>query len=393
VVWTTPAHAAGTDVAAEPPGILPHVELVARLQTTIGWTSNSSTPTIEGGPMRKAGLTVLACAAVLWTRPAHAAGTDDATPHRYAADTWASFVAMTDPASGLPTDQLHADGRRDVQTSTTNIGAYMWSAVAAERLGILPHAELVARLQTTIGTLEHMERHEPDGQFYNWYDHRTGAKMTTDEAGNPRAPILSSVDNAWLATGLRVVANTVPEVGARARAIYDGMDFGFYYVPAQNRILFHFDPAAGTGPCCYDTLVSESRIADYIGIAKGELPRREYYGRWRTFPATCDFASLETRPDGFDRTYDGVSVFDGSYPYGPTRLTPSWGGSMFEALMPALFVPEQRWGGGSWRQNHPLPSTPRSTMGSTSRATARGASPRPTSPRAATPPTGSTRSA
>jgi hypothetical protein len=27
---------------------------------------------------------------------------------------------------------------------------------------------------------------------------------------------------------------------------------------------------------------------------------------------------------------------------------------MFEALMPALFVPEERWGAGSWRQNHPL---------------------------------------
>ena len=24
-----------------------------------------------------------------------------------------------------------------------------------------------------------MERHEPSGQFYNWYDHRTGAKLTT----------------------------------------------------------------------------------------------------------------------------------------------------------------------------------------------------------------------
>jgi hypothetical protein len=260
---------------------------------------------------------------------------------------------MTDATSGLPTDQLHADGARDVQTSTTNIGAYLWSAVAAERLGIISHAELVARLTTTVGTLEHMERHEPDGQFYNWYDHRTGAKMTTDEAGNPRAPILSSVDNAWLATALRIVGHAVPELAARATALYDAMDFGFYYVPEQNRILFHFDPAAGTGPCCYDTLVSESRIADYIGIAKGELPRKEYYGRRRTFPATCDFA-FETRPAGFDRTYDGVDVFDGSYPSGATRLTPSWGGSMFEALMPALFVPEERWGGGSWRQNHPF---------------------------------------
>ncbi|MEA2385402.1 MAG: hypothetical protein QOH72_5373 [Solirubrobacteraceae bacterium] len=298
----------------------------------------------------------LAAAALFAVAPAStpAAGSPDATLHRYAADTWASFVAMTDPASGLPTDQLHADGARDVQTSTTNIGAYLWSAVAAERLGIVSHAELVARAGRTVTTLEHMERHEPDGQFYDWYDHRTGAKMTTDEAGNPRAPILSSVDNAWLATGLRVLANAVPELSPRARAIYDSMDFGFYYVPAQNRVLFHFDPAAGSGPCCYDTLVSESRIVDYVGIAKGDLPRREYYGRWRTFPDTCAFASLETRPAGFTRTYDGVSVFDGGYPYGATRLTPSWGGSMFEALMPALFVPEERWGAGSWRQNHAL---------------------------------------
>ena len=93
-------------------------------------------------------------------------------------------------------------------------------------------------------------------------------------------------------------------------------------------------------------MVSGSRIADYIGIAKGDLPRKEYYGRWRTFPATCDYSFQEAKPSGFYRTYDGVTVYDGTYPYGGTRLTPSWGGSMFEALMPALFVPEERWGAG-----------------------------------------------
>src|SRR6476661_3883709 len=73
--------------------------------------------------------------------------------HRYAAATWRSFTAMVDTPSGLPTDQLHADGHTDVQTSTTNIGAYLWSAVAAQRLGILDHRALVRRLRTTIGTL------------------------------------------------------------------------------------------------------------------------------------------------------------------------------------------------------------------------------------------------
>ena len=43
----------------------------------------------------------------------------------YARDTWASFVAMTDPDTGLPADSLEADGTASVQTSTTNINAYI----------------------------------------------------------------------------------------------------------------------------------------------------------------------------------------------------------------------------------------------------------------------------
>jgi hypothetical protein len=49
--------------------------------------------------------------------------------------------------------------------------------------------------------------------------------------------------------------------------------------PEDNRILFHYAPSTGEAPCCYDTQVSESRIADYIGIAKGEIPPCAYYGR------------------------------------------------------------------------------------------------------------------
>jgi hypothetical protein len=144
------------------------------------------------------------------------AGPDRATLQRYAEATWASFVAMTDADSGLPTDLLHADGRRNRLTSTTNIGAYLWSAVAAERLGIIEHAELVLRLERTISALERMERHAPSGQYFNWYDHGTGEKSTTWEDRSPLTPILSSVDNGWLATGLKIVENRVPELSARA---------------------------------------------------------------------------------------------------------------------------------------------------------------------------------
>ena len=132
------------------------------------------------------------------------------------------------------------------------------------------------------------------------------------------------------------------------------MDFGFYYRPEVNRIAFHVAPSTGASPCCYDTIVSESRIASYIGIAKGELPTKEYFGAWRTFPATCDWNWHETQPVGFNATYLGVDVFEGAYPYEDFRVVPGWGGSMFEALMPALFVPEEEWAPRSWAVNHPL---------------------------------------
>lgn len=273
----------------------------------------------------------------------------------YGRATWDSFVAMTDEDSGLPADSLKSDGTRSVQTSTTNIGAYLWSTVVAERLGIIGHAESVRRVEQTIGTLETMERHTASGQFYNWYDHRDGSKLTTwPETGAPLTPILSSVDNGWLAAALQVVSNTVPEASARARAIYQSMDFGFYYRPAVNRIAFHVVPSTGESPCCYDTIVSESRIASYIGIAKGEIPSKEYFGAWRTFPNSCDWSWQETKPLGVTKAYLGVKVFEGAYPYAGFKVVPGWGGSMFEALMPSLFVPEEIWGARSWAVNHPL---------------------------------------
>jgi hypothetical protein len=285
---------------------------------------------------------LLFCAA-----PARAA--DDAALQHYAEGTWASFVAMTDEQTGLPADFVHVDGTRSPPTSPTNIGAYLWSAVTAEKLGIIRRAETVDRLSRTLATLERMERGE-GGQYFNWYDIRSGAISPTSPGGDEVTPWLSSVDNGWLAVGLRVVASRVPELRTRALALYDSMDFGFYYRPERNQILFHYTPSTGDAPCCYDTIVSESRIASYVGIEKGELPAKHYYGAFRAFPNSC----IETPPVGDYRTYGGQSVYEGALPYAGTLVTPSWGGSMFEALMPTLFVPEERWGAGSWRVNHPL---------------------------------------
>src|SRR3954453_17179939 len=108
----------------------------------------------------------------------------------YARTTYASLVAMTSPATGLPADRMSSAGVRSPETSTTNIGGFMWSTVVAEKLRIISHAEAVQRLDRVLDSLETMERHQPDGQYYNWYDINTLQKLAF---GGP--PRLSSVDN------------------------------------------------------------------------------------------------------------------------------------------------------------------------------------------------------
>ena len=190
------------------------------------------------------------------------------------------------PTTGLPADSLAADGTPSVQTSTTNIGAYMWSTVVADRLGFIEHDEAVARLETTLGSLETMERHEASGQYFNWYDHTNGEVLTVwPPNGDPVVPILSSVDNGWLATGIHVVANAVPELSARAGALFDSMDFGFYYRPERQPDRLPLRPEhRRSSPCCYDTIVSESRIASYIGIAQGRAAREGVLRRLADVP-------------------------------------------------------------------------------------------------------------
>ena len=99
-------------------------------------------------------------------------------------------------------------------------------------------------------------------------------------------------------------------------------------------------------------LNTEARIASYLGIARGQLPPEHYYRMFRTLPE--NLGPQQQSPRGTTRDYYGVKVFEGSYEYRGTRIIPSWGGSMFEALMVTLFVPEDVWAPRSWGINHPL---------------------------------------
>jgi hypothetical protein len=305
-------------------------------------------------------------------KPNNPGKTEKAALERYAKDTWRSFVMMVNPATGLPSDNVSAEGVRAKYTSPTNIGTYLWSTIAARDLGVIRHKEARARVERTLASVAKLERHTWSGQFYNWYDPDTLAKLRVwPNDGSTVHPFLSSVDNGWLAAALMIVRHAVPQARAQAEAILRDMDFGFYYDPAAGLLRGGFwdEPPAqcstpgnyrGRGPAVfytchhYGSLNTEPRIASYIGIAHEQIPPTHYYKMWRTFPDTCDWSWQEMKPHGVTRTYLGVDVFEGHYRYRGLRIVPSWGGSMFEALMVPLLVPEEDWAPRSWGVNHPL---------------------------------------
>ena len=312
-------------------------------------------------------------------------GSADKTLVGYARDTWTSLDAMTDPTTGLPADNVTGDlSTPSAYTSPTNIGGYLWSTVAARDLGVISVRDAHRRMATTLHTLTTLERHAPSGMFYNWYSPTDGSKLTVwPESGDVVYPFLSTVDNGWLAAALKVVAKADPRLAREARTLYDSMDFGWYHDPTagaqkdgipdqlgMNRGGFWVDqpgdtcavPGNYTGAgadvfyTChwYDTTVSEARIANYIGISNGQIPAADYYANYRTLPDQgCDYGWQEQKPSGVVQNYNGTEVYEGTYSYDGMRLVPAWGGSMFEALMPDLFVPEAQWGPRSWGVNHP----------------------------------------
>ncbi len=331
-------------------------------------------------------MSILLLLAVAWpvqADPLALSGEQRRVLEQYATDTWQSLVAMVDPDTGLPADNVSVDGQRAGYTSPTNIGTYIWSTLVARDLQIITPAEARLRIGRVLDMLEAMERHTDSGMYYNWYDPATGAKLTTwPPSGNvdPVYPFLSSVDNGWLASALIMITNTVPQSRDRAQAILDSMDFGCYYDenargPDLGAGLLRggfwttADAPPWAGPVdnyCekgpdvaytghhYGTLNTEPRIASYIGIAQGQVPPEHYFAMWRTFPPTCDWGWPEMAPQGETRTYLEIEVYEGHYTYRGLNIVPSWGGSMFEALMVPLLVPEEEWGQDSWGINHPL---------------------------------------
>ena len=232
-------------------------------------------------------------------------GGDRAMLAALARETWRFYEEYVDESGNfLPPDNVQLEPGPKVarRTSPTNIAMYMLSCVSANELGIIDGPEMLKRLSETAGTLERMDKWK--GHIYNWVD------IDTLETLRPR--YVSAVDSGNLAAALLLCAGACSDaaLGARLRALAYGMDL--YALYDVKRDLFHIGADAERGRLSashYDLLASESRILSYTALMLAQVPIRH----WKQL----------------GRPVSGDTLM-------------SWSGTMFEYLMPMIFMDSAR---------------------------------------------------
>ncbi len=117
-------------------------------------------------------------------------------------------------------------------------------------------------------------------------------------------------DGAWSEDLLR----SLEESAGRAAGLADGMNFWFLYDPQRKLFSIGYRMAGADGPgrrdgSYYDLMASEARLASFVAIAKGDVPQSHWFHLSRAL------ISLKGR----------VTLV-------------SWSASMFEYLMPLIFM-------------------------------------------------------
>ncbi|HSO56964.1 MAG TPA: glucoamylase family protein [Paenisporosarcina sp.] len=252
--------------------------------------------------------------------------------------TYKYFQDHTDPNTGMTYDEVRFtdEGKTEAaHTSPTNIAMYMMSTVSAEQMGIITRKDAVKRLQVSINTLEMLDKW--NGLYYNWYYTKDGTLK------KDWGQFISQVDNGWLSAGLMVVGQAYKELNGQTSKLVENMDYSTLYDAEVGQFRGGYDVAAGKlTDHHYGMFYTEPRVGSYISIGKGDVPKEHWWKMYRTLPQEWDWQAQI--PNGYTTQYDGVSVFEGHYQYSGIKYVPSWGGSMFEGLMPCIVLKEKDLG-------------------------------------------------
>ncbi|MBF7083236.1 glycosyl transferase family 36 [Desulfallas sp. Bu1-1] len=240
---------------------------------------------------------------------------------------WAFFEDfVTAKDNWLPPDNVQIDPPKGIahRTSPTNIGLYLACALAARDFGFIDTPGLIERLERTLKTVERLDKW--NGHLYNWYDTVTLKPLpplyvSTVDSGNFAGCLITvkeglaewlkpdleggeqpGFDQDWPARGQNLIA--------RIEALINGTDFRpLYNHKAKLFTLGYHAALHEPDKILYDLMASEARQASFIAIALGHVPVAHWHALGRTMTRVGRHVTLL-----------------------------SWSGTMFEYLMPRLFM-------------------------------------------------------
>ena len=234
---------------------------------------------------------------------------------RLARSTWRFFEASVSADTlYLPPDNVQMDPDKGpaLRTSPTNIGLYLLSCCAARELGLISLSEMAKRLGDALKTMEKMETWR--GHFYNWYDLKTGAPLpprfvSTVDSGNLLGCLLCCAQICRKA--LKDLPETERDLPVRLDALAAGMELGALYDRKRRLFYIGYETEQNRPTNAhYDELASEARLTSFLAVMTGQVEIEHWERLHRTL------------------TWAGG---------GPVLL--SWGGTLFEYLMPNVLLP------------------------------------------------------
>jgi len=205
----------------------------------------------------------------------------------------------------LPPDNVQSqpEARIAERTSPTNAGLAMLSLYAGAELKLIDWEEVLKLLYGMTESLEKWPKWK--GHPCNWVDTQTLFALP---------PVwISTVDSGNLAFCLAaLVQGELPdELRERIRRILENMDFSALYDREKRlfRLGYHVEREKAA-ESWYDLANSEARLASYWAIAAGQVEAEHWEALKRPICKTNGFAGLA-----------------------------SWSGTMFETVLPLLFLP------------------------------------------------------
>ncbi len=221
--------------------------------------------------------------------------------------TWKFFEENMIPENNylIPDNyQLNRDIREDTKTSPTNIGLSLVSIISAYELDLIDFEKALSLLSNVIDTIEKMNKWH--GHLFNWYH------IQTLEIMHPR--FVSSVDSGNFVASLMVVKGFLKkheqlEFMERVEKLINKTDFKWLYTDLDVFSIGYDIDKGYLEPFNYNKFMSESRIASYIAIAKGDVPIKHWFSLDKTLTT-----------------------------YKKQKGLSSWGGTTFEYFMPLIFM-------------------------------------------------------